>query len=681
MDKDYTMKRFAHRLTTAVALLTLGAAAFAADIIPIGAIQGRAPDGPGAAKFDSPMSGQTVRVQGVIYGLQTNKTRKGASLHGFFVQNTEAQADGDPATSDGVFVFMGSGKTLKDGYAPAPGDEIVIEGTVNEYYHYTQIQSAKLIDIVRRNVVLDEELPPADTLAPSAVAERPAFWERIEGMRAGVPAGAIAVSGVHVYSSTMDGEMSVMHPASPAVETPDVYARRIFRTTHPLGATPTAPILLGSQGVKGSSGDPNAVLASPHTFQTLAEPLVGGVMFSYEKYTVHPSSTPVWAGGADPAKNHPPQAPERAKEFSIASYNVENLYDLVNDPFDLNDAHADPGTGGISKPFNYIPATEEEYRARLKMLARQIVEDLHSPDILMIEEAEDQDLAAPGEDGKLVYGEKNGADGRCDCLQEIIVEIAALGGPEYDTAFDRDGADVRGITCGFMWRTDRVELAYPREDEAVYGAAPGVEYDGQAMAFNAQVQNPKALNSKYSGGDVFARAPQAGEFLVWRDGKKEGEPITVHAIVNHFKSNPSGAVERRREQAAYNARMIDAFERTDPGALIVCGGDLNVFPRPDDPFAPGDAKYPSDQLAALYEQGMINLYDYQLATAPSAAYSYVYSGVAQTLDHLFVNPAFDEMLVGVSVAHINSDWNAESAGDAARGASDHDPVVARFSFE
>jgi uncharacterized protein len=32
----------------------------------------------------------------------------------------------------------------------------------------------------------------------------------------------------------------------------------------------------------------------------------------------------------------------------------------------------------------------------------------------------------------------------------------------------------------------------------------------------------------------------------------------------------------------------------------------------------------------------------------------------------------------VRVAHINADWPADFAGDGPRGASDHDPTVARF---
>jgi hypothetical protein len=56
----------------------------------------------------------------------------------------------------------------------------------------------------------------------------------------------------------------------------------------------------------------------------------------------------------------------------------------------------------------------------------------------------------------------------------------------------------------------------------------------------------------------------------------------------------------------------------------------------------------------------------------------VFVGMAQTLDGQFVSPALDDELVQSRVAHINADWPADTPGDGARGASDHDPMVARF---
>jgi hypothetical protein len=103
-----------------------------------------------------------------------------------------------------------------------------------------------------------------------------------------------------------------------------------------------------------------------------------------------------------------------------------------------------------------------------------------------------------------------------------------------------------------------------------------------------------------------------------------------------------------------------------------------VYPRPDDPFAPGHPLFPSDQLGALYAQGLENLWDVLVEEEPSSAYSYIFQGQTQTLDQVFVTPSLFAGLQRFRAAHVNSDWPADFGGDVARGASDHDPQVAAF---
>jgi hypothetical protein len=67
-----------------------------------------------------------------------------------------------------------------------------------------------------------------------------------------------------------------------------------------------------------------------------------------------------------------------------------------------------------------------------------------------------------------------------------------------------------------------------------------------------------------------------------------------------------------------------------------------------------------------------------VAADPKSAYSYVFEGQAQTLDNLFVTGAFYGDFVEMRAAHINADWAAGDDTDGNRGASDHDPQVARF---
>ena len=96
-------------------------------------------------------------------------------------------------------------------------------------------------------------------------------------------------------------------------------------------------------------------------------------------------------------------------------------------------------------------------------------------------------------------------------------------------------------------------------------------------------------------------------------------------------------------------------------------GDLNVYPRPD-----------SDQLHALYDAGLHDLYDTVLAQNPASAYSYVFEGQAQDLDHQFVTPSFYDRLDAVHEAHINSDWTRVPGSN--RGTSDHDTMVSQWGL-
>ena len=58
-----------------------------------------------------------------------------------------------------------------------------------------------------------------------------------------------------------------------------------------------------------------------------------------------------------------------------------------------------------------------------------------------------------------------------------------------------------------------------------------------------------------------------------------------------------------------------------------------------------------------------------MADVPSAAYSYVFQGQAQTLDQLFVNGPLHDDLVEMRAAHVNAGWPADFPGDERRGPS------------
>ncbi len=649
------------------------ASATAGDVLTVGAVQG--PTHGVARAHRSPLlppgsntSAAAYQVQGVITQRTLARTSAGAAQHGFFLQSRAGADDGDPASSDGIFVFMGSFTDLRGGYVPVVGDEVVLSAKVSEYFAMTQLSGASLVRKVAGGVT---DVAVTDAVPPASAAAADLFWERHEGMQLRVRDGAGVVSGRNVFAATADAETWVVDRDDPALDRPG-FAARTFRDAHPLDQVADGNggrILLGSLGVKAAAGDPAALLPPARTFDRLRGDAVGGLYYSFNKYGVQPAAA-AFAPGLDPSKNSPPAPARRATEIAISTYNVENLYDYRDDPFDGCDFAGNAGCPGVSPPFDYVPASAAEYTAQLGALADQIVRDLHAPDLILVQEAEDQDICAVT-GSSLTCGTTNDADGAPDTLQELALTVAAAGGPQYRAAYDRTGADDRGITAAFLYRTDRMALAAPT---SVLTATPGVEYRAAGLPSNADVSNPKALNAVQppdmdtstgtDGRNVFTRAPQVALFTV--STPTGGYPLW--AVSNHYSSTPDRRVGQRREQARYGAAIVQALPA---GQRVVYGGDLNVFPRPDDP-TPAN---PGDQLAALYGAGLHNLWE-ELPEA--SAYSYVFDGQAQTLDHLFVNDALRGDLVQMRAAHVNADWPAEFAGDGSRGSSDHDPQVARF---
>ena len=83
----------------------------------------------------SPLVGQTVTVEGIVTSLFTNND----APDGFFLQEEDADADDDPNTSEGVFIFCRG--QCPDPDALAVGDLVQVRGLVNEYFGMTQISS------------------------------------------------------------------------------------------------------------------------------------------------------------------------------------------------------------------------------------------------------------------------------------------------------------------------------------------------------------------------------------------------------------------------------------------------------------------------------------------------------------------------------------------------------------
>lgn len=170
--------RMIYGILVAVALAGCGAAVSdgsetgtATESLPIGRIQG--------AEAISPYLDQRVEVQGVVTGNFVS------GMDGFFMQDAVGEDDGDPATSDGIFVVWPRGSTPK----VRRGERVRVSGTVAEVAagggSQTTIQ-ASAVEVLGRGAA------PVTTI--TQVPARTEDWERLEGMwlRIDVP---LTVSG------------------------------------------------------------------------------------------------------------------------------------------------------------------------------------------------------------------------------------------------------------------------------------------------------------------------------------------------------------------------------------------------------------------------------------------------------------------------------------------------------
>ena len=153
-----------------------------------------------------------------------------------------------------------------------------------------------------------------------------------------------------------------------------------------------------------------------------------------------------------------------------------------------------PFLSDVTPPYDYVPASDAAYQARLNDISLQIINDLHSPDILMVQEVENQDICSVTDGALVCDTTTDNPDGKPDVLQELALKIASNGGPTYDAACDRHSSDLRGIAPAFLYRTDRVQLVDPAGDP-VLGTNPALSYPGAAVPYDGDIVNPKTLNA------------------------------------------------------------------------------------------------------------------------------------------------------------------------------------------
>ncbi len=126
--------------------------------------------GNGAA---TPIPGATVSVEGVV----TANFQGADKLRGFFLQEEDADADADPATSEGIFVFCNTCPT-----PVAEGQRVRATGSVSEFFNKTEITagSAGAVVVTDAGNHLAEVTPSPIDLPVVGVVDD--FYETRESM-------------------------------------------------------------------------------------------------------------------------------------------------------------------------------------------------------------------------------------------------------------------------------------------------------------------------------------------------------------------------------------------------------------------------------------------------------------------------------------------------------------------
>ena len=558
------------------------------------------------AGLRSPLEGNSVKdVVGIVIAFRAD---------GFYLQ--DPNPDRDEGTSEAIFVFTGVVPRAR------PGDQVRVSGVIEEFYPgglesnnqpITHIVEPKVEIISSGNDLPTPTLIGADgRMPPTAVIDDDAgkqfnpqqdglaFYESLESMLLQIDS-AVVVAASNAYNETAilpDG-ISQAGPFTArgglALRIDDQNPERILLddSLHPV---------------------PDAI-----TGDQLAAPVVGILDYSFGNYKFQPIMKVSFIRGK--------LAPEKARsaeagELVIASCNVENL-----------DARDNPN--------------------RFSDLANQIVNHLKSPDILVLEEIQDNN------------GILN--DGTVDANETyrlLIDAIVEAGGPEYQfrdvpPANNLDGGELGGnIRVGFLFRTDRGLQFIDRGGNPSAGSEPVANAGGIELT-----QSPGRIQPD-AGAFYDSRKPLVGEFSF------QGHKIFVIGAHLNSKSGDTALYglyqpprldsERQRiQQANIIQRFVAQIQSLDPDALVVLAGDMNDFQF-------------SEPLIALKDS---NLTDVVELLPIEEQYTYVYEGNSQVLDHILVTKPLENWLSGVDIVHMNAEFLASQR------TSDHDPVLAYFKFQ
>ncbi|HSK13811.1 MAG TPA: ExeM/NucH family extracellular endonuclease, partial [Phnomibacter sp.] len=586
------------------------------NIIKIHTVQGS-----GSA---TPLIGQTVTVEGIV----TMVTATG--LNGYFVQEEDADADADPATSEGIFVFRGTNDP-----GVSEGDKVRVTGTAAEFQSMTQITATT----AGSTVILSSgnPLPTATTIdlpIPADIAVND-FYEPLEGMLVNF-ADKMVVS--ETFQLGRFGQITLTENDRPYQYSHTDNTPTAAENTAYLEALAKRRIILddesGFQNITTLTGaayhpQPGGFMAgiqgtdffrngdAVNTLTGVLHWSWGGNAASPDAWRIRPTKTyPVQFTVENPRPLTPTDVGGNVK---VASFNVLNYFTTL-------------GSRGASNAFELQRQTDKLVQALIGTGA----------DVLGLMEIENNATA----------------------ISTLVDALNAVAGAGTYAFIHTGVVGTDQITCGIIYKP---AVVTPQ------GAA--------ALLTDPSFTDPNNIGFQQN------RPAVAVTFEV-TDGANPDAGARFTVVVNHLKSKGGGGAigadtDQGDGQGQFNstrakaAQALAAWLATDPtnsgdpDHLII--GDLNSY-KGEDPIT----NLKNEGFTDLIEQFMGN-----------DAYGYLFDGQLGYLDHALANGTLTTQVTGVTDWHINADeatlfdYNTEFVVPAenkpyevnAFRTSDHDPVI------
>ncbi|MEL6319401.1 MAG: ExeM/NucH family extracellular endonuclease, partial [Cyanobacteria bacterium J06626_14] len=661
------------------------------DIALISSIQGS-----GAS---SSRVGEVVTIEAIVVGDFQDGSGTDGDFNGFFVQEEDSDADNDPLTSEGLFIFDGNSPSVDVN----AGDLVRVTGTVAEFFGETQLSSITNVEVVsggNSSLATPATITfPVASTTTNSDNELIADLEAFEGMLVTVPE-ELTVADLFTFGRFgevglyADGRLETFTQANePSVSGFQAYQDLAVRNTVIIddGSTIQNPAVIPFE-VASAPGDTTGQLDANDELRSgdTTTGLTGVVRFSRgsggsgdSNYRINPTVDPVFVND----NPRPDQSPDVGGRLTVASFNVLNFFTSLDDERSRNNNPQNAGPNNLeprgandltNASDSVAPSTQAqndplaEFNRQVDKLVAALSET--EADIFSLIELENE------------FGDQNG-DGQF-AIDFLIDELnAEISGANYQFVDPRSIDPSRtfidtgdAISVGLIYNANTVKIAD--------GTTIEILTDSDLAALGADPGNP------VFDGSGTSRAPLAATF----EEISTGETFTV--AVNHFKSkgsiSPFGNNEgigdgtgNNNEARLQAAQAVDAWLDTDPTGsgdddfLII--GDLNAYGMEDPIQFLADEGYENQVQRFLGPDELEYSFAFpiDLDTSPQVqAYG--------ALDYALANSSLAEQVTGAREWHINADeasifdYNLEFRpqaqadnlyADTPFRSADHDPIV------